>query len=692
MSNRFDLEDALAPVREFFSGRSINENTVLAAYMRSAGLPAAGAAWHQAKSAVRQGYSFEAAVRLAEADSGGAKDDGLPNPVDGARSRILQSDQLDWFPKQFGPGDLDGLGAQRLLGSPNLSPADVLVRETAQNSWDAGFQAITEFCINSRVLDGSTLATLREKVLVGGAPVPNLSSLLESDTVRALEISDRGTVGLNGPIRNDRAVDPGVDTNFIDLIFNIGAPKDVHLGGGTYGFGKTVAYTTSGVGTVVYWTRCEGEHGLEDRLIASALGDGYDSNGKRYTGRHWWGRTIAGENRIEPATGAVAEKLGRSIFAKPFRARETGTSILILAPAIGEDVDYVQLLGDAIVRNLWPKLLSDQSGRRVMRIELQSDGRTQDLPQVESHAKFGGFAACLSAVRATQARGRDQEVRTDWPFPVRVHEVRSLKPNKLLGHLALTRYPVQKTGAAAPVGSVALMRNRAELVVKYLERSQIGVDGFQWSGVFKPVEETDDSFADAEPPAHDDWVIASVKDARRKRDVNISLREIKRYVDEFLAPAKNELDRSGSSVPLGRLGEMLSDLIIQPADINGRIQARSGKSVGGGKRSARPIAKLANVEHEPSARESWARTRIYVQVDRAPLIGALVDVNVSIGVDGGSWRDDEMVSLLGWLNDSNGVAEFDLGPRQLKPKDIGVFVYEAREDLAIDVDLRIVDR
>ena len=40
---------ALAPVREYFSGREVNVNTVLAAYLRSRGLPVSGQPWEAAK-------------------------------------------------------------------------------------------------------------------------------------------------------------------------------------------------------------------------------------------------------------------------------------------------------------------------------------------------------------------------------------------------------------------------------------------------------------------------------------------------------------------------------------------------------------------------------------------------------------------------------------------------------------------
>ena len=164
-----------------------------------------------------------------------------------------------------------------------------------------------------------------------------LAELLRHDEIWALEVSDRGTVGLGGPIRNDLAVDSGVDTDFIDLVFNIGAPRDAYLGGGTYGFGKTISYVASSVGTILIWSRCEGSSGLEHRLIGSAIGDGFNMDGLRFTGRHWWGNAIASEGRVEPAVGDLAEELGEAVFASRFDRDVTGTSILILDPQLGGD-------------------------------------------------------------------------------------------------------------------------------------------------------------------------------------------------------------------------------------------------------------------------------------------------------------------------------------------------------------------
>ena len=457
---------------------------------------------------------------------------------------VFEGRALSWFPKQFGPGDIDGVGAKRLLGTPNIDPAWVLVRETGQNSWDARGTALNiDFLLNLRLLERSQLETLRRRVFTDDPPETGLTELLSRDEVWALEVSDRGTVGLGGPIRNDLAVEPGSDTNFIDLVFNVGAPRDVHLGGGTYGFGKTITYVVSSVGTVLIWSRCEEARVLEHRLVGSAIGDGFNMNGFRFTGRHWWGEVITGEDRIDPATGDLAEEIGKKVFATHFDADVTGTSILILDPQLGGDSreEDATILAEAVVWNLWPKLLADQSGRSRMNISIQLNGEPIELPNIEQHPVLSGHALCLLAVRAAQA-GSDPAVLRP-RYPVEVQEVWCRRPVKLLGHLALTRYPAPRR-VTSPSHWVTLMRHEAELIVKYFERQELDVEGFQWAGVFKPIADVDDAFARAEPPAHDDWVPQAVLDRgatprceRRARTHQTSRRRV-------LDAAKQHLARS----------------------------------------------------------------------------------------------------------------------------------------------------
>jgi len=732
-----ELWRALTPVREHFSGKEVTANTVLAAYLRSHGLPASGQPWEAAKQAMETGAGFEEAAQLAESwpvTGTGPIPVGknqLPAPFSGR--------SLSWFPKQFGPGDIDGVGAKRLLGTPNIAPSWVLVRETGQNSWDArGTAPSIEFTLNLRRLVGPVMETLRERIFTGDPPKTGLADLMRRDEIWALEVSDRDTVGLGGPIRNDLAVDPGVDTDFIDLIFNIGAPRDVYLGGGTYGFGKTIAYVASSVGTILIWSRCEGSNGLEHRLIGSAIGDGFNMGKRRYTGRHWWGNVITSEDRVEPAVGAVAEELGEAVFARGFGRHGTGTSILILDPQIGGDSprENVELLVDAVVRNLWPKLLAEQSGRSRMNIIVQLDGQTVSLPSIEQHPVLGGYAQCLLAVRARQAGSDFADLRLK--YPVEIQEIWLGRPRKLLGHLALTRYPVRPRAASAPSHAIALMRHQAELVVRLLERQELDVEGFQWAGVFKPVAEVDDSFALAEPPAHDDWVPEAVPEKSRRSEVRVALRGVRQKADEFLSPRTPRPVSSDAPPSAAHVGDMLADLLgglegsapsnrtssadpfgatshrpgdgFGPYGLSGTSSSSSGGGAsdgsgsnsstapkddasttsGAGRRFGRPRVNLTGISYEPAQTIGWTRATVGVQLSGGSPEGASVDVRVRVGYDGGSLADADAIRIIGWMV---GHSERPTaGPMRLVPDAVHHFVFEAQSDLAVDVEAKLGGR
>ena len=68
-----------------------------------------------------------------------------------------------------------------------------------------------------------------------------------------------------------------------------------------------------------------------------------------------------------------------------------------------------------------------------------------------------------------------------------------------------------------------------------------------------------------------------------------------------------------------------------------------------------------------------------------------MDVGLSVGVDGGSWRDTEMVVPLGWLSDTVGVNGYITGPAMVDGSAPKTYVFEAHSDLAIDVDARLVE-
>jgi hypothetical protein len=609
---------------------------------------------------------------------------GGPTPYSGSA--------LSWFPKKFSPGDLDGVGAKRLLGTPDMPPASVLVRETAQNSWDAkGNSNSIQFSLNLRELSQSAIEVLRQRIFTADAPKTGLAELLKKDSIWALEVSDRGTVGLGGPLRNDLSVNAGQETNFIDFVLNIGAPRDVHLGGGTYGFGKTIAYVVSGVGTILISSRCKGPDGLEQRFIGSTIADGFDMDGYRYTGRHWWGNAIMSENRVEPVTGDLADELTNLIFSAGFNPRDTGTSLLILDPQLPglSPEQKVDALVEAVVENLWPKLVVDDELVCRMDISVALNGNPHPLPDIAHHPTLSGHAECLRAVRGVQAGHRLESL--NFSNPVTVEEIRPRGKNRqLLGHIALTRYPLPH-GIEKPSRSVTLMRSQAELVVRQEERQPLDVETFQWAGVFKPIGEVDDSFAAAEPPAHDDWVAAAVKDKTKSSHVRVALREIRSIADSFITPKDLTPKPDDPIQSAATAGDALAGLLT---GIHGSAPGPEQTAPPPIRpKSKKPRVEVIGTDTCESDRQGWSRNAVEVKLTepsgQSKLVAAVVRVGVEGGYEKGSEKDAEAIRVVGWENSAG--AGYETSPVVFEHDAIRRFVFEARSDLLLDIEVKVVD-
>lgn len=106
---------------------------------------------------------------------------------------------LQWFPKRFGPGgDMDASGGDRMLGKTELSRLAIVVRETAQNSWDARLpEARPLYGVSLRRTSFRYREDLASLFDHGG--LEEMRALKKQANFRVLEIFDRGTSGLDGP-------------------------------------------------------------------------------------------------------------------------------------------------------------------------------------------------------------------------------------------------------------------------------------------------------------------------------------------------------------------------------------------------------------------------------------------------------------------------------------------------------------
>ncbi|WP_206495984.1 hypothetical protein [Micrococcus sp. KRD153] len=458
--------------------------------------------------------------------------------------------RLRRYSKPRGPGDQTSGGRGKLLNTQgHLTRLDVLVRETLQNSWDAADHEnwFPAYGASIRRADTSVREILSTQIfteITEDLKLGKLQAALTSPDLHVVEIFDRGTTGLNGPVRSGEAAPPGQPNNFNAFVFDIGTTKPQGGGsGGTYGFGKTATFEASAAHAVVYWTRCErGDGTLEDRLIASALHDEFDIGGKRYTGAHWWGDM--GQEEILPLRGDHAKFLGEALFETHFGEEETGTSILVLAPTVlthrDGDVDewvpvgtdeQCDMLGqqmlDALVASAWPKVVPYGDGDAPMIVQFSVRGEEVDIATVVEE-RLPVYAHGLAAIRSAQL---GEDAASPWAVPVGIREeaVTPIRLNpkasagypledyfggrddRTAGHLYMAkvlRDPLASDEEARKRDSLSVMRSETEIVVNYTPMPVDEGEMYEWFGVFKPTPECDRHFAASEPATHDAWNVS----------------------------------------------------------------------------------------------------------------------------------------------------------------------------------------
>ncbi|MFE9171565.1 hypothetical protein ACFYNZ_18910 [Streptomyces kebangsaanensis] len=464
-----------------------------------------------------------------------------------------------WFSQPYPPeGASAAEGIRKQLGRPELDLLTILVRESAQNSWDARLPqspAPVDYRIDMWTVGPAHASSWRELLLAGapGAGVFPLRETLKRPSIRVLAVSDRGTRGLGGPTRADDAV--GTDRDFVSFIRNIGEPRDRVLGGGTYGFGKGIFYLLSRPGAVLVHSRCRTTGGTyETRLIGCTLWKSYvatESQGqRRYTGRHWWGDTTG--EVVEPLVGREADAVVQRLGLKPFGPQETGTTVVVIDPNLDdlEPPDAADYLSDTIAWHLWPKMLSNNGNRPAMQFSVTCDGIEHSVPDPRRTRPLNLFVAAYEAMQGPNGS-----------------HLECLRPKRRLGRLGLVKRimpPLQATRASRMldieemIHHVCLMRP-AELVVTYHPGPKPASTNQGYAGVFRADEDMDEIYAKAEPPTHDAWNPHSLEKPESTY-VSSTFRRISESLDQLLS--LNGTVRAGASnVALGAASSFFSGLV-----------------------------------------------------------------------------------------------------------------------------------
>ncbi|WP_103545833.1 hypothetical protein [Streptomyces sp. SM1] len=465
-----------------------------------------------------------------------------------------------WYSQPYPPeGASAAEGIRNQLGRPELDLLTILVRESAQNSWDARDRRSSQpvdFSIDMWGVGPAHAGTWRT-LLRAGAPTSTtnfpLRGTLREDVIRVLAVSDRGTRGLGGPTRANDAI--GDERDFVSFVRNIGEPRDTSLGGGTYGFGKGIFYLLSRPGTVLVHSRCRTPGGgYETRLIGCALWKSYvtpeTGRNRRYTGRHWWGDPSG--DVVEPLVGAEADTAAQRLGLRPFAPEETGTTVVVIHPNLDElspskAADY---LADTIAWHLWPKMISVDGKPPTMRFSVTCDGVQHPVPNPRDTRPLNMFVAAFEEMKGPN--GRDLECRSPKKHLGRIGLVKRIMPE-----LERTRAQ-QMLNIDDLIHHVCLMRP-AELVVTYRPGPKPSSALQGYAGVFRADEAMDDVYAKAEPPTHDAWHPHSL-DRPESTYVRTTFRRIDETLNGLLSLGGGT--RPGaSSVALGAASSFFSGLV-----------------------------------------------------------------------------------------------------------------------------------
>ncbi|WP_327729516.1 hypothetical protein OG250_27280 [Streptomyces sp. NBC_00487] len=482
-------------------------------------------------------------------------------------------------------------GALKNLDGTELDPLTLLVRESAQNSWDARTgDGPVDYRVELRTLGPSEAPVWRDLFAAGAPQLRHLKlrASLARPALRILIVTDTGTRGLGGPTRADVAV-PG-QSDFASFVRKTGSSSKVSGRGGTYGFGKAVFHLLSAAHTVVVHTRCRVDDRLETRLIGWAVHESYtvegDDRTKTFTGRHFWGRVRHGY--VEPLVGAEADEVAGSLGLDSLPDGETGTSVAILDPVFGDrdDAEAMRWIVDAMVWNLWPKMLPE-GGDAPMRFSASHEGRNVPVP-------------------------RPSEVPHLRPFVWAYGDMNSLVEHKslgrVLGRLGMRKFispqgspprVAQEVGIGERLHHTCLMRP-ADLVVKYLEGPPFFEESGGYAAVFRADAGMDRVFAAAEPASHDAWLVDKLS-GDDHRLAKQALRRINDAMKEASGPAPVS-NEGGEGISLAGMSRLMAGLMAGTAGEGAEAVFATGTtSPGGIAGTGRGSAGTAGVGGAPGA-------------------------------------------------------------------------------------------
>lgn len=228
------------------------------------------------------------------------------------------------------PMSMSGSSVLSSIQNNSMSTIDLMIRESLQNSLDAGIDNIGIYrSVDVNYTIGKFTKTNLTNELEGISV--DLKNKRKETECSFISIEDKNTVGLNGKIKYSDAKEKY--GNFRKLVYEIAKPQTKEDAGGSWGYGKTV-YFRVGIGLVVFYTRFKENGEYVERLACTYIEDEtkYNSllhNIKRNNrGIAWFGDEQNGSPYPIENQDYISNFL--KIFdLKCYAGRETGTKIII---------------------------------------------------------------------------------------------------------------------------------------------------------------------------------------------------------------------------------------------------------------------------------------------------------------------------------------------------------------------------
>lgn len=435
---------------------------------------------------------------------------------------------------------------------------DSFVREVLQNALDQSLGEAAEVHFRFKELSGLALDAFLQ-ALSWSSLEPHLSARLQGRAGRALGeylehmrkrrrllvliVEDRGTVGLTGGELEG-------DSHFRALCKDtLYSHKRSQAAGGSYGLGKSVLWTFSGLSTVLFLSNLSEESPGQrsPRLFGRAeLPSHALDDGEWYAGAGWFGTRMAspeGERAVSVWADA-ATKLARALHLQ--RSDQPGTSLLIVgfrdpSEELPDEAEvYLERMREAAVRHFWPTVV--MPGRPLA---LWFVGRRQQIIGEDDLGAFTPFADCYRQRDATRTKLEQPGDVVVRDVPVELPARRDGQRQPKEGRVRLCVRLGEEKRRDPLMGRVALFRGPG-MVVKYWDQHNLAASVRPFHAVLAcgrarnpeapgDADEAVEHFLRmAEPPGHDDWTKTPGLRAEYQRGYAKALDRLKQRVREAL--------------------------------------------------------------------------------------------------------------------------------------------------------------